>query len=98
MAKPQDINPLVTDANTQNSASVIGSSPQMALSMFYQAVGQAYAITMQNAASTQHNLNMLNTPIVTNAVTAITKAGQGGGGTGAPAPAPAPVPAPHHHS
>lgn len=78
MAKPQDINPLVTDAVVQNAASVIGSSPTMALSMFYQAAGQAYAITMQNAAATQHNLNMLNTPIVTNAVTAITKAGKSG--------------------
>lgn len=79
MAKQQDINPLVTDALAQNATSVIGSSPSVAMSMFYQAAGQAYAITMQNAAATQHNLNMLNTPIVTNAVTAITKAGQGGG-------------------
>lgn len=98
MTQPKDINPLVTGANTQNAASVIGSSPTVALSMFYQAVGQAYAITMQNAASTQHNLNMLNTPIVTNAVTAITKAGQGSGGGAAPSPSPAPAPAPPPHS
>ncbi len=35
--------------------------------MFYQAAGQAYAITMQNAASNQHNLNGLNLPLVSNA-------------------------------
>lgn len=90
MTPPKEVNPLVTGANTQNATAVIGSSPTVALSMFYQAVGQAYAMTMQNAASTQHNLNMLNTPIVTNAVTAITKAGQGS--AGAPAPQPKPKP------
>lgn len=73
----QTVNPLITDATVQNSATVLGSSPTVALSMFYQAAGQAYAITMQNAASNQQNLNALNTPIVTNGVTAITNAGNG---------------------
>jgi hypothetical protein len=78
MSNSNNVNPLITDSLAQNSASVVGSSPTVAMSFFYQAAGQAYAITMQNAASNQQNLNALNTPIVTNAVTAITNAGSGG--------------------
>lgn len=70
------VSPQITDANTQNSTSVVGSSPSVAMSMFYQAAGQAYAINMQNAGSNQQNLNALNVPIVSNAVTAITAAGK----------------------
>ncbi len=88
MTQKSNVDPLASGANSLNATSVIGSSPTVALSMYYQAVGQAYAMTMQNAASTQHNLNMLNTPIVTNAVTAITKAGQGAGAAPAPKPKP----------
>lgn len=47
---------------------VIGSSPDVALSMFYQAAGHAFALTMQNASSNQQNLNTLNPTIVSQAL------------------------------
>ncbi|BAF89779.1 MULTISPECIES: RebB family R body protein [Azorhizobium] len=62
----------ITDSVAASSESVLGSAAPVALSMFYQAAGQAYAITMQNAASNQHNLNGLNLPLVSNAVKALT--------------------------
>lgn len=76
MSQPNQVHSQITDANTQNSSSVLGVSPTVALSLFYQAAGQAYAITMQSAAANQQNLNALNTPVVTNAITAITAAGK----------------------
>lgn len=75
-SSPTTVSPQVTDANTQNASSVLGSSPAVAMSMFYQAAGQAFAINMQNAGANQQNLNALNVPIVSNAVTAITKVGK----------------------
>lgn len=68
------VNPQILDSVTATNASVVGSSPTVALSMFYQAAGQAYSLTMQNAASNQQNLNALNPTIVANALKAITLA------------------------
>lgn len=52
---------------------VVAEAPNVAVSMFYQAAGQAYAITMQNAASNQQNLNTLNPSIVAQAIALINK-------------------------
>lgn len=68
------VNPQILDSVTATNTSVVGSSPTVALSMFYQAAGQAYSLTMQNAASNQQNLNALNPTIVANALKAITMA------------------------
>ena len=38
------------------------------MSIFYQAAGQAFSLTMQNAASNQQNMNALNPTIVANAL------------------------------
>ncbi len=64
-------NSTIIGSVANNSTSVVASAPAVALSMFYQAAGQAYALTMQNAASNQHNLNALNPTLVANAVKAL---------------------------
>ena len=61
----------MTDANKQTSSvndTVLGSSPDVCVSIFYQAAGQAFSLTMQNAASNQQNLNSLNPTIVAHAL------------------------------
>ncbi|WP_208948246.1 RebB family R body protein [Segnochrobactrum spirostomi] len=68
------VNPQVIDGLSSTNSSVVGSAPAVALSIFYQAAGQAYSLTMQNAASNQQNLNALNPTIVANALRAITTA------------------------
>ncbi|GGF70528.1 hypothetical protein GCM10007301_32850 [Azorhizobium oxalatiphilum] len=62
------VNSAITDSLAVTGANVLASAPTVALSMFYQAAGQAYSLTMQNAASNQHNLNALNPTIVANAL------------------------------
>ena len=47
---------------------VLNSAPDVAVSIFYQAAGQAFSLTMQNAASNQQNLNALNPTIVAHAL------------------------------
>lgn len=58
----------VLDNVTTTGASVVANSTGVAVSMFYQAAGHAYALTMQNAAANQQNVNALNNPIIANAV------------------------------
>jgi len=57
------------------TSSVLASSPDVAVSIFFQAAGQAFSLTMQNAASNQQNLNSLNAAIVANALKTIGTAG-----------------------
>ncbi|BCH55894.1 RebB like protein [Agrobacterium vitis] len=58
---------------TTGTSPVVAEAPNVALSMFYQSAGQAYSITMQNAASNQQNLNTLNPSIVAQAIALINK-------------------------
>lgn len=67
------INPQILDSVTATGTNVVASAPSVALSMFYQAAGQAFSITMQNAASNQQNLNALNASIVAQALKELNK-------------------------
>lgn len=67
------VNGTIMDSVAATNATVIGSAPNVALSMFYQAAGQAYGLTMQNAASNQQNVNAFNPTLVSNAVGNLSK-------------------------
>ncbi|MDE1148805.1 MAG: RebB family R body protein [Azospirillaceae bacterium] len=62
------VNPQIVDSVATSATSVIAAGPNVALGMFYQAAGQAFSLTMQNASSNQQNLNALNPSIVANAL------------------------------
>ena len=66
-------NPKIVDALATTGTNVLSNSPSVALSIFYQAAGQAFSLTMQNAASNQQNMNALNPTIVANALNELTK-------------------------
>jgi hypothetical protein len=63
-----DTSAKVADSISATNHTVLGSSPDVAISIFYQAAGQAFSLTMQNAASNQQNLNSLNPSIVAQAL------------------------------
>jgi len=63
------VNSQVTDAVTSSVMSTVGESAAVAMGMFYQAEAQAFAIGMQNAVTSQHNVNQIG-----EAVTAVAAA------------------------
>ena len=63
------VNSQVTDAITQTAAATVGQSASVALGMFFQAEAQAFALSMQNAVTSQHNVNQIG-----EAVTAVATA------------------------
>ncbi|MFB9914290.1 RebB family R body protein [Rhizobium paknamense] len=59
---------------TQNGTSqVVSEAPNVAVSMFYQAAGHAYSLSMQNAASNQQNINSLAPSVIANALALLNK-------------------------
>lgn len=57
------VNPQITDAITQTLANTVGQSASVALGMFFQAEAQAFAQGMQNAVTSQHNINQIGEAI-----------------------------------
>jgi killing trait domain-containing protein len=53
------VNAQVTDAVTQSALATIGEAASVAMGMLYQAESQAFAIGMQNAVSSQANINKI---------------------------------------
>jgi hypothetical protein len=65
------VNAQVTDAITTTTASTVGEAVSVAMGMLYQAEAQSFAISMQNAVTTQQNLNKIGEAAVAVAVTKI---------------------------
>lgn len=65
------VNAQVTDAITTTTASTVGEAVSVAMGMLYQAESQSFAISMQNAVTTQQNLNKIGEAAVAVAVTKI---------------------------
>jgi len=68
VAIPTPVNGVITDTISQTNVSVLGQAPAAALANLYQASAQAFAIMMQNAASTQQQLNMTAQAVTTQGV------------------------------
>ncbi|MCM2290794.1 RebB family R body protein [Allorhizobium sp. BGMRC 0089] len=62
-----------TTTNPSSNSTVIAESPNVAVSIFYQAAGQAYSLSMQNASSNQQNVNSLAPSIIANALAMLNK-------------------------
>lgn len=64
----------MTAPQTNNgTASVMTDAPSVAVSMFYQAAGHAYSLSMQNATSAQQNINTLAPSVIANALALLNK-------------------------
>jgi len=53
------VNPQIIDAIAQTTAATVGQASSMALGMLFQAEAQAFALGMQNAVTSQHNVNQI---------------------------------------
>ncbi|MGB5687349.1 MAG: RebB family R body protein [Candidatus Electrothrix sp.] len=71
---PNQVNEQITDAVTQTNVKVVAEAPAQAVASLYQVASHANGLAMQNAVSNQQNLNMLNSAIVSEAVSKIMSA------------------------
>ena len=62
------VNGQVTDAVTQTNVKVLGESPAQALSVIYQTMSHSLSLSMQNASSTQQQMQQIGNAIVAKAV------------------------------
>ena len=62
------VNGQVTDAVTQTNVKVLGESPAQALSIVYQTMAHSLSLSMQNANSTQQQMQQIGNAIVAKAV------------------------------
>ncbi len=65
------VNSQVTDALTSTVTATVGESAAVAMGMLYQAEAQAFAIGMQNAATSQNNVMRIGEAIVATACSRI---------------------------
>jgi len=56
---PDTVNTQITDAITQTATATVGQSASVALGMFFQVEAQAFGQSMQNAVTSQHNINQI---------------------------------------
>ena len=71
MADPTLVNGQITDAVTQTDVMVLGSAAAIAIGTLYQVTAQAIALSMQNAAANQQNMNSLAAAILTRCIRAM---------------------------
>lgn len=71
------VNSQITDAVTQTNVEVVAVSPAQSLGMLYQMSTHSAGLSMQNAVSSQQNLNQIGNAVVSTAVRQIL--GVGGG-------------------
>jgi hypothetical protein len=62
------VNGQVTDAVTQTTVKVVGESPAQALSIVDQTMAHSLSLSMQNASSTQQQMQQIGNAIVAKAV------------------------------
>jgi hypothetical protein len=65
------VNPQIIDAVAQTTAATVGQATSVALGMLFQAEAQAFALGMQNAVTSQHNINQIAEAITAVATTKI---------------------------
>ena len=62
------VNGQITDAVTQTNVKVLGESPAQALAVVYQTMAHSLSLSMQNASSTQQQMQQIGNAIVVQAV------------------------------
>lgn len=67
----EHVNPQITDAITQANVKNLGDAPGFAMATVYQTLAQATGLAMQNAVTTQQQMNTLNTAVTTQGVNSL---------------------------
>jgi len=75
MAIPTPVNGQITDAVTQANVTVLGEAPAVATGNLLQVSAQAFGMMMQNAATSQQQLNITAQAVTTAGVAALYAAG-----------------------
>ena len=65
------VNSQVPDAVTQTNVKVLAESPAQAMSLVYQTMAHSISLSMQNASSSQNQMQQIGTSIVSAACTNI---------------------------
>lgn len=81
MSNNTAVNSQITDAVTQTNVNVLGNSPAQSLGMLYQMATHSAGLSMQNAVSSQQNLNQIANAVVSTAVREILAIGDSTGGS-----------------
>lgn len=68
MAKDTPVNSQITDAVTQSNLTVLGNAPAQSMATAYQMLAQSTGVAMQNAVSNQHNMNTIDSAIVSQGI------------------------------
>lgn len=71
------VNSQITDAVTQTNVNVVATSPAEALGILYQMATHSAGLSLQNAVSSQQNLNQIANAVVATAVREILAIGGG---------------------
>ncbi|MDF3026619.1 MAG: antirepresssor protein RebB [Fluviicola sp.] len=65
------VNPQITDAVTQTNVKVLAEAPAMAMGTLYQTMAHSLGILMENAVTSQQNMNVIGQASVTQGVAMI---------------------------
>lgn len=66
----------ITDAVTQANVKVVAEAPAQAIATLYQVASHSSGLALQNGTSEQQGLNLINTAVVSKAVTQIMAIGE----------------------
>lgn len=65
------VNPQITDAVTQSNVKVMAEAPAMAMGTLYQTMAHSLGILMENAVTSQQNMNVIGQATTTQGVAMI---------------------------
>lgn len=65
------VNPQITDAVTQSNVKVIAEAPAMAMGALYQTMAHSLGLLMENAVTSQQNMNVIGQATTTQGVNMI---------------------------
>ena len=65
------VNPQITDAVTQSNVKVLAEAPAMAMGSLYQTMAHSLGILMENAVTSQNNMNIIGQATTTQGVNMI---------------------------
>jgi methylphosphotriester-DNA--protein-cysteine methyltransferase len=68
------VNPQITDAVTQANTKVLAEAPAMSVALLYQVFSQSVGLSLQNAASAQHNMQAVAGAATAKAIEKISQA------------------------
>lgn len=76
MADPTAVNSQITDAVSQSTVMVLGSSPAQALAALFQVAAHATSLSLHNAVASQQNMNQTEAAVTAQCVELLLRRGE----------------------